>query len=320
MAIKDFLETIDAQVTAVSSSDFEIEVIETKTVPRFDDSSITFDNFDTKKKKCKRLVSCVLYVDIRDSVKLSAAKRPNTLTKIYSSFVRAMVDCGRYYGGHIRNIIGDRVMVVFDEEDCFKNAVKTAVLMNTVCQKILNKRFKSYTDIQCGIGIDHGAMLVTKTGTIRQGQEKEFYRSLVWLGRPANIASRLTDIAAKKETVTTRGVESGHFYPNLDPQWSWYFYTYDDFLDKLEPTYHDSKLKHEDDYFKSFFKSTKTKTSTHKPIFMTKEVFDGYKKSCPNDDAIVKNWYKEDTADVRDFNGKVYSGDVYYTVVEEVVK
>lgn len=319
MALKEFLENIDRQIYTTASVDFEIEVSDTKIVPSFDDSNITFDNFDTKKKKCKRLESCVLYVDIRDSVKLSAAKRPGTLTKIYSSFVRSMVECGKYYGGHIRNIIGDRVMVVFDQDNCFENAVNTAVLMNTVCKKILNKRFSNYTDLQCGIGIDYGPMLITKTGTIKQGTEKEFYRSLVWLGRPANVASRLTDIAAKKESYTVFGVEEGLYY-KYSKEWGWYFKNHDQFLERLEPDVNTGKLGHIDPNFCTFVKASRNYSNEYQPIFMTKEVYDGYKKACPEDKSITKNWYKKVDTTIRDFSGDVYSGDVFFTVVEEVVE
>ena len=119
MTVKDFLEVINDEVRTVVSSDFEIEVVETDFVPNFNDSSITFDNLDTKTKRCKLLESCVLYVDIRNSARISAARQPQTLAKLYSSFVRSMIAAARYNGGHIRNIIGDRVMVVFDKEDCF---------------------------------------------------------------------------------------------------------------------------------------------------------------------------------------------------------
>ncbi|EGR0207714.1 adenylate/guanylate cyclase domain-containing protein [Vibrio vulnificus] len=319
MALRDFLENIDIQIQATACTDFEIEVSDTKLVPSFNDSNITFDNFDTKKKKCKRLESCVLYVDIRDSVKLSAAKKPKTLTKIYSSFVRSMVECGKYYGGHIRNIIGDRVMVVFDQDNCFENAVNTAVLMNTVCRKILNKRFSSYTDLQCGIGIDYGPMLITKTGTIKQGTEKEFYRSLVWLGRPANVASRLTDIAAKKESHTVFGVEEGHFYKYLN-EWGWYFFEHKEFVNRLEPDVATGKIGHSDANFKSFIKASRTYSNENKPIFMTKEVYNGYKNACPDDKSILNNWYKKVDISIRDFSGDVYSGDVFFTVVEEVME
>jgi len=208
MTLKEFLNQIDDQVSTVLNSDFDIEITDTKFVPTFEDSNITFESFSEKRKKCKRLESCVLFVDIRDSVKLSAAKRPKTLSKVYSSFVRSMIACGEYFNGYVRGIIGDRVMVVFDQEDCFRNAIDTAILMNTVGKHILNKRITS-THFKCGIGIDHGKMLITKAGSIRQGAEKEFSRSLVWLGKPANIASRLTDIAFKTESYSLPGSALG---------------------------------------------------------------------------------------------------------------
>ncbi|WP_211277023.1 adenylate/guanylate cyclase domain-containing protein, partial [Tamilnaduibacter salinus] len=168
MALKDFLKDLDDSVKVVTSSDFEVEIIETDFVPSFSDANITYDNLDTKKKKCKRLESCVLYVDIRSSAKISAERQPQTLAKMYSSFVRTMISCARYYGGHVRNIVGDRVMVVFDKENCFENAIDTAVLMNSVCNNILNKRISSF-EFRTGIGIDYGKMLITKSGAIRKG-------------------------------------------------------------------------------------------------------------------------------------------------------
>lgn len=125
MAIKEFLKELNEEVEIVNSSDFEVEITETDFVPSFSDASITYDNLDTRRKKCKRLESCVLYVDIRNSAKISAENQPKTLAKMYSSFVSTMLACSRYYGGHVRNIIGDRVMVVFDKKNCFTNAVDT---------------------------------------------------------------------------------------------------------------------------------------------------------------------------------------------------
>jgi hypothetical protein len=40
-------------------------------------------------------------------------------------------------------------------------------------------------------------MLATKTGIRRHGEQQGNYRNLVWLGRPANVASKLTDLANK---------------------------------------------------------------------------------------------------------------------------
>ena len=57
-----------------------------------------------------------------------------------------------------------------------------------------------------------------KTGIIKQGKEASSYKNLIWIGRPANIASRLTDIANKElsETIfrVTRKLKNPRAYPS----------------------------------------------------------------------------------------------------------
>jgi adenylate cyclase len=316
MGILEFLRDLDEEVSMVVGSDFEIEVVNTEQVPNFDDSYITYDNLDTKKKRCKLLESCVLYVDIRNSASISAAKQPKTLAKMYSSFVRSMIAAGRYYGGHVRNIIGDRVMIVFDRKDCFVKAVDTAILMNTVAQYVLNKRIKSL-DFRCGIGIDYGKMLITKAGAIRRGAEMEFYRSLVWLGRPANIASRLTDLAHKKESYHVDGVSEGHYLPYTD-KWLWIDKTYEQFLDRLKTTY-SPVLNHADPHFSTFVKKRLGPyTRSYPPILMTEDVYNGFRKVRPDTDSIKKQWWKKQSMDVKDYSGTVFGGDVTFTAAKDI--
>lgn len=207
MVLKDFLQNINDGVKTMNDSNFTIEVIETKTVPNPDDKDLTYENFDTMTKKCKSIETCVLYIDIRKSTELSNIHRNPTLVKLYSSFIRSMVKAGEYYGGKVRNIVGDRVMIVFHSDNCFTKSVDTAILMHTIATKIINKHFKN-NEIKCGIGIDYGKMLVSKVGTIKQGNENSQYKSLVWLGNAANIASKLTDVANKpnKNNVTVKPI------------------------------------------------------------------------------------------------------------------
>lgn len=315
MALKDFLKDLDDSVKSVVSPDFEVEIVETDYVPSFSDANITYDNLETKKKKCKRLESCVLYVDIRNSSKISAVRQPKTLAKMYSSFVRSMLSCARYYGGHVRNIVGDRVMVVFDKEKCFESAVDTAILMNSVCKHILNKRISSF-EFSAGIGIDHGKMLITKSGAIRQGDEKEFYRSLVWLGKPANVASRLTDLANKTKYYSIPAVHQGNYYPYTD-RWHWQSKPYEEFIDDLETT-GSRMLKHKEEYFYTFFKTTMWRSQSQSPILMTKAVYDGFKAAKPNADSIKNGWWSKKKVDVKDYDGEVYGGDVIFSAVEEI--
>ncbi|MEH1846959.1 MAG: adenylate/guanylate cyclase domain-containing protein [Nostoc sp.] len=313
MDILNFLNEIKDEVNLTVSSNFQIEVIETERVPSFDDSNITYYNPLTKTKKCKRLESCVLYVDMRDSTKISAAKRPATLAKIYSTFVSSMIQASRYFNGHVRNIIGDRVMVVYDKENCFLNAINTAILMNSINQCILKKKIKDF-EFRCGIGIDYGNMLVTKAGTIRRGAETEFYRSLVWLGKPANIASKLTDIANKTVLKKSDPLQQGNYYP-LTQKWSWVDKSYEEFIDDLSPTF-SQNLVHKDEYFSTFIKSSNLYSQTPSPILITQAVYEGLKREHPSEQSIFNNWWNMQSVNVPNYNGNVFGGDIIYKAAE----
>lgn len=207
-------------------------------------------------------------------------------------------------------------MVVFDKEECFRNAIDTAVLMNSVSKYILNKRITS-TEFKCGIGIDYGKMLITKSGAIRQGEEKEFYRSLVWLGKPANTASRLTDVANKTEAWNIPGVRQGNYYPYTN-KWHWSDATYEEFIDALEET-GSRHLRHKDDYFHSFYKTSLGPFSrTNSPILMTQAVYDGLRIDHPDNEYVKNKWFQKKDITIRDYDGVVYGGDVIFTSVKEL--
>jgi len=311
MSVKDVLDTLDEEIEIIHSSDFEIEITETNSVPHFNDSNLTFENFDTKKKKVKTIETCVLYIDIRKSTSLNLQHYPKTMAKLYSSFIRGMIKAAEYYDGKIRNIIGDRLMIVFDSYNCFSNAVDTAILMNTISQEIINKRFKNNV-FTCGIGIDYGKMMVTKCGTIKQGHENANYKSLVWLGRPANIASKLTDEANKASTSYSKDIiRVGFHYPYTD-KWGWYDKTVKEFEDNVEILYPSHNMKYKDEHFATFYGTNVTKSNydSTPPILMTEAVYNGYKKENPNTDSIVKNWWTLKSRKISDYDGKVYGGDV----------
>ena len=235
---------------------------------------------------------------------------------MYSSFIKSMISCARYYNGHVRNVIGDRVMVVFDKKDCFKNSVNTAILMNSVCKFVINKRIKNFT-FSTGIGIDFGKMLITKAGTTRHGSEKEFYRSLVWLGKPANIASKLTDLANKTNTFYIKGVNQGFHYP-LTNEFLWVGTTMDDFLRSLETTY-TNHLKHVNDYFFTFLPTDLGPyTTDYKPIMMTSAVYNGFKREAPNDNSLEKGLWSKCDINIKDYSGDIYGGNVVFTDVYNV--
>ena len=313
MAIEDILDTLDDEVSTINSSDFDIEITKTNYVPTDSDTNLTFENFDGKYKKVKTIETCVLYVDIRSSTKLNLQHYPKTMAKLYSSFIRSMIKAAENYNGKIRNIIGDRVMVVFDNSNCFTDAVNTAFLMNTISRKIINKRFKNNA-FTCGIGIDFGKMMVAKCGTIKFGNESSSYKSLVWLGRPANIASKLTDFANKSSSYKTiSGVNVGFHYKYTDT-WIWLFKTPEELVENIEFSYISPNMRYKDNNFKSFFATSKTISNydSTPPILVTDSVYKGFKSNNPDADSIKNNWWKKQSRKIPDYSGSVYGCDVTF--------
>jgi class 3 adenylate cyclase len=328
MGLKELKEELDNDVKNILGTDFTVTISETKLVPSINDTNITYPNLDQKVMKAKRIHTCVLYIDIRKSTELNLKHYPHTLTKLYGAFMRSMVKAAQYHKGKVRNIIGDRVMVVFDEEDCFKNAVNTAILLNSVSLYVLNKHFKN-NEVTCGIGVDYGRMLVSKGGIVKNGDENAPYKSLVWLGRPANVASKLTDLANKEVEIKSNKIESyidAYCYaiPNLPPKFS--TITTMDFFTNVLRNKTDIQLLTSGDgtkyfasnipFYNSYYPRTRTiqevKKTTTPSILMTQIVFDEYKKACPTGKDVIKElWKIQDDKLYQNYT--IYGGNVIFT-------
>jgi class 3 adenylate cyclase len=178
-----------------------LETTKAYVVPSRADQGLTFAVGDDKKGKL--IETCVLFVDMRNSTQISNSMRTNKnrLGKIYSAFVHSMTTIADEFG-YVRNIVGDRVMVVFKPDTCFNDAIHCATMMNTVATRII-KRHSGIMNFKVGIGIDFGEMLVLKTGIPKKYQEQSEYKGLVWVGNAANFASKLTDAAGKEFTIPT---------------------------------------------------------------------------------------------------------------------
>jgi adenylate cyclase len=313
MALEAFYDDVDAEIQAILATDFNIVISETNYVPAVDDSAITHPNLVTGEQRCKLIETCILHVDIRKSTALNFSHQRATLSKLYTAFVRSMARCAGRYKGKIRNIIGDRVMVVFDRDNCFANAVNTAILMNSVAKYMLSKHFTK-NEIKCGIGLDYGKMLVTKTGIVKYGEDNTSHKALVWLGRPANVASKLADIANKTTTQTEPTIHEGFYFDAID-QWAWVPVSPIEFISKLERTF-SPQVRHTDPHFSSFFQSTRTTTTTTQPILMTQHLFDSYARANPKAESVVNKWWSRQDVSVDGYTGAIYGGDVIFTDIK----
>lgn len=315
--MSDLRDELSDEVGIILAKDFAITATKTNTVPHSSDGAITFPNLDAKTQACKLIDTCVLYIDIRRSTELSITHKPQTVAKLYSAFVRAMTKCARHYSGHVRGIIGDRVMVIFDCDGCFRKAVDCAILMNSTAQYVINKHF-TRTEVQCGIGIDAGKMLVTKTGFRRRGVEQHNYKNLVWLGRPANVASKLTDIANKpSEGLNFDQMCVGYrniFTNELDWNYEWP----NNFVKNLTPNYLGGITHNSLQYVTHFHTTTYHKTRAKTPpVLMTEPVYRNLKVEHPDVDYVKAGWFQKVAVEVPGYTGDVYGGDVTFIAFTE---
>jgi adenylate cyclase len=329
MGIQELTKELDSDIKNILSNEFSVTITDTKVVPSISDTAITYPNLDKKEIKAKKIQTCVLYIDIRKSTDINLKHYPVTLTKLYGAFMRSMVKAAQLYNGRVRNIIGDRVMVVFDEINCYKNAINTAVLLNSVAKYILNKHF-TQNEITCGIGIDYGRMLVSKGGVIKNGGENIPYKSLVWLGRPANVASKLTDLANKTvEVETTIKKDYLMVLYKTSEEYIHFEMSYEEFMNEEVNKRTDVKLvKAEDNsnffvshdpFITGYFPQTKVINSkdiiTTPPILITEKVFLGYKKACTDANDIKNNKWKVQDNNLYS-NYRIYGTDLIFSDVK----
>lgn len=288
-------------------------------VPGLDDPNLTYGIGGDKKGI--EMNTCVLFADIRDSVQLTKDKQVRTMGKVYSVFTQCVLLAAQNEGGFVRNIIGDRVMVVFPPENCFKNAVNCAITINHIASMI-NKRFDNF-EFRCGIGIDYGKLSVMKVGIQKKGAENDDNKGLVWVGNPANFASRLTDCANKSFTdiyyiVDGEFFEHNYFEsPPLGRPSGWYRkkqkYTAEQLASELKiSTYN------EDLYISSCRRVFSIEQFEEKykymKILISDTVYKGYAKAAPETNSIKNKLWKKQTRKIKDIEFDVWGANLTWTI------
>ena len=324
MPVKELLEEIERDISDIKDKVFDY--IETKNVPSVHDTSLTFESGEAKYGKI--INTCVLFVDIRNSVELNRRHHTQTMGRIYSAFAKSILKIAKFHYGTVRNIIGDRVMVVFPAENCFKNAVNCAVSINH-SQGIIRSKFRD-VDIKYGIGIDYGELKVIKVGLRRKGTENFDNKNLVWIGYPANIASRLTDYANK--TLDTEMVEVNYYpYNFFSGSILGSILGLSQTTDKIFSDFPAKKIHTIEDFGKSIdynktlgitYKNGKLisfqkieKKLKFEPILITEAVFKGLKQNNPERNSIKKNlWRKIENHNIPNVNTTIYEADLKWII------
>lgn len=136
----------------------------------------------------------VLYADLSGSTDMVQNYDPHFAAEVYRAYLFSAAQIIRNEGGIVTAYDGDRVMAAYLGKTPNTNAASTALKINYAVNKIINPAIAAQYGSKIAyaakqvVGVDRSALWVARTG-VRGDND------LVWVGRAANYAAKLTEIA-----------------------------------------------------------------------------------------------------------------------------
>ncbi len=146
----------------------------------------------------------VLYADLSGSTALVDAEDWTFAAEVYKTYLHCAAKLIRAEGGTITSYDGDRVMGIFVGDTQCTPAARCALKINYAVQKIINpalkQQYSSKTyQLKQVVGIDTSSIRAARTG-VRGGND------IVWVGRAANYAAKLTELNLDERSWITKEV------------------------------------------------------------------------------------------------------------------
>lgn len=150
------------------------------------------------------LPATVLYADMDGSTNLVDTHTPEFAAEVYKTYLRCAAKIIRSEGGAITAYDGDRIMAIFIGDGKNSSAARTALKINWAVRNLVNPLLKqqypdALFDLRQVVGIDTSKILATRTG-VRGAND------LVWVGRAANYAAKLSTLGSDYPTWITKDV------------------------------------------------------------------------------------------------------------------
>ena len=167
-----------------------------RTVPDADDIQLGND--------AVTIDAAVLYADMDGSTALVDNYKDWFAAEVYKTYLHCAAKLIRSFGGFIRSYDGDRVMGIFIGDSKCSDAAKCGLKIHYAVDKIINPAIaerhpKSPYEVKQVVGIDTSKLFAARTG-IRGSND------LVWVGRAANYAAKLTELSSSYPTWITKDV------------------------------------------------------------------------------------------------------------------
>nr|WP_057927194.1 Pycsar phage resistance system uridylate cyclase PycC [Burkholderia ambifaria] len=171
----------------------EWEVQETAGVPNPEDLRLNSNHAKDLK------AATVLYADLDGSTDMVNTKKWQFSAQIYKTFLKCASDIIKNEGGVITAYDGDRVMAVFTGDSKNTSAARCALKINSavldIIQPAIAKKWETDFVLRHVVGIDTSQLRTARIG-VRGDND------LVWIGRAANYAAKLTNLAGKPTRIT----------------------------------------------------------------------------------------------------------------------
>lgn len=144
----------------------------------------------------------VLYADLSGSTKLVESADWTFAAEVYKAYLHCATTIIRDEGGAITSYDGDRVMGIFVGDFQTTPAARAGLKINYAVQKIvnpalLNQYSSSDYEVKQVVGIDCSEICAARTG-VRGDND------IVWVGRAANYAAKLTELKLDERTWITK--------------------------------------------------------------------------------------------------------------------
>ena len=166
-------------------------------VPDPEDLKLSNDTVEFEK-------AAVLYADLSGSTAMVNTQNWMLAAEVYKTFLYCAAKLVREEGGKITSYDGDRVMGIFVGDAPCTSAVRCALKINYAVREIINPALKaqyaqSTFTVKQVVGIDISPIRAARTG-VRGGND------IVWVGRAANYAAKLTELNLAEKSWITKDV------------------------------------------------------------------------------------------------------------------
>lgn len=165
----------------------------------------------------------VLYADLQASTSMVDNEPWWLSAEIYKTFLHCAATIIRDEGGTITSYDGDRVMGLWAGKRQTTPAAIAGLKINSAVQDVVNPALKQHypdkaLEVKHVVGIDTSAIRAARTG-VRGGND------IVWVGRAANYAAKLTNLNLAERTWVTEDAfnrltdEAKFGGPTKQPMW-----------------------------------------------------------------------------------------------------